>query len=133
VEFKYRPGWRSLVVFAVLNTYLVTITFQVQVPNDDTNQNYFSMLRTLLSVYLGNLESGNAIKHSNSHRTKQDLLGRELTERQTEILELVREGLTNVSIAAKIGYSESLIKQETIAIYQKLGIVGRREINGSLN
>ena len=133
VDFKYRPGWRSVVVFSFLNTFLVTITFQIQIDDNETNQNYFSMLGTLLGVYLGNLDSDNAAHGSNSHRMKQDLLGKALTERQTEILELVRQGLTNVSIAAKLGYSESLIKQETIAIYQKLGIVGRREINGSLN
>ena len=52
----------------------------------------------------------------------------ELTERQSEILALVKVGKTNASIAANLGYSESLIKQETIHIYRKLGVTGRNEL-----
>lgn len=44
------------------------------------------------------------------------------------ILEMLKEGRTNGSIASVLGYSESLIRQETIIIYKKLGISGRHEI-----
>jgi DNA-binding NarL/FixJ family response regulator len=36
--------------------------------------------------------------------------------------------LTNAQIAHEIGYSESLIRQETVVIYRKLGVSGRKEI-----
>ena len=72
---------------------------------------------------------GNNSHHKlNASRDRQELLGKPLTTRQSQILELIRAGLTNVTIAAQLGYSESLIKQETIVIYQKLGIEGRKEI-----
>ncbi|MFM8844042.1 MAG: hypothetical protein ACKOFJ_07470 [Actinomycetota bacterium] len=32
------------------------------------------------------------------------------------------------AIARRMGYSESLIRQETIVIYRKLGVDGRREL-----
>ena len=51
-----------------------------------------------------------------------------LSIREEKILELIRSGLTNAEIAHEIGYSESLIRQETVAIYRKLGVSGRKEI-----
>lgn len=56
------------------------------------------------------------------------LESRPLTSRQEKIVELIREGRTNLSIANILGYSESLIKQETILIYRKLGVDGRHEL-----
>jgi len=55
-------------------------------------------------------------------------MGKELTRRQTSILVMIKEGRTNGSIASVLGYSESLIRQETIIIYKKLGVDGRREL-----
>ena len=51
----------------------------------------------------------------------------ELTERQMLILKLITEGRTNAAIADLLGYSESLIRQETIKIYAKLHCSGRNE------
>ncbi|NDI24790.1 MAG: hypothetical protein EBY87_04585, partial [Actinobacteria bacterium] len=44
------------------------------------------------------------------------------------ILELIKENLTNADIATNLGYSESTIRQETIVIYRKLGINGRKDL-----
>jgi DNA-binding NarL/FixJ family response regulator len=57
-----------------------------------------------------------------------DLFGKQLTARQDEILNLMRLGKTNEEIAEKIGYSASLVKQETMLIFSKLGISGRRDL-----
>ncbi|MEY4206763.1 MAG: Bacterial regulatory protein luxR family, partial [Actinomycetota bacterium] len=51
----------------------------------------------------------------------------DLSERQMLILKLISEGRTNADIAEIIGYSESLIRQETIRIYSLLGCSGRNE------
>lgn len=53
--------------------------------------------------------------------------GQHLTERQELILKLISEGRTNGDIADVLGYSESLIRQETIRIYAILGCSGRSE------
>ena len=50
------------------------------------------------------------------------------TEREERIVELIRLGKTNYEIAKELGYSESLIRQETVTIYRKLGVTGRKEI-----
>lgn len=51
----------------------------------------------------------------------------ELSPRQLRILHLLAEGLTNPQIAARIGFSDSTVRQETMAIYRFLGADGRRE------
>lgn len=51
----------------------------------------------------------------------------ELSPRQVRILHLLAEGLTNPQIAARIGFSDSTVRQETMAIYRFLGADGRRE------
>ena len=50
-----------------------------------------------------------------------------LSERQELVLKLIAEGRTNGDIADILGYSESLIRQETIRIYAILGCSGRNE------
>jgi DNA-binding CsgD family transcriptional regulator len=50
-----------------------------------------------------------------------------LSERQEVILRLISEGRTNADIAQLLGYSESLIRQETIRIYAHLECDGRQE------
>jgi DNA-binding CsgD family transcriptional regulator len=51
-----------------------------------------------------------------------------LTARQVLIHNLLLHGYTNPEIAREIGYSESLVRQETIAIYAFLGVSGRKEL-----
>lgn len=51
-----------------------------------------------------------------------------LTERQEVIVGKIRNGKTNAVIAHDLGYSESLIRKETIIIYRKLGVAGRQEL-----
>jgi DNA-binding CsgD family transcriptional regulator len=51
-----------------------------------------------------------------------------LTERQLIIKGLVTRGYTNSVIAEEIGFSESLVRQETMVIYSKLKISGRQDL-----
>lgn len=50
-----------------------------------------------------------------------------LSSRQLRILHLLAEGLTNPQIAGRIGFSDSTVRQETMAIYRFLGANGRRD------
>ncbi len=51
----------------------------------------------------------------------------DLTPRQRKIFKLMIERKTNKEIATQIGYSTSTIKQETISIYNILGLKGRED------
>ena len=51
-----------------------------------------------------------------------------LTARQWIILSAIKRGLTNNTIATELEFSESLIRQETVQIYRKLAVSGRKEL-----
>ena len=51
----------------------------------------------------------------------------QLSERQLQILRLMAAGLTNTQIALRVGYSESTVRQETMAIYRYFAVGGRRD------
>lgn len=55
--------------------------------------------------------------------------GQELTPRQSEIIRLCREGLTNIQIARQLHLSESSIKQELTRIFRKWGVSSRAELD----
>lgn len=85
---------------------------------------YFACINSILGYWV-NISTMSAI----SRNVKPQEESKELTERQNLILELIRDGKTNASIALSLGYSESLIRQESIIIYRKLNISGRRDLN----
>jgi DNA-binding NarL/FixJ family response regulator len=49
-----------------------------------------------------------------------------LNSRQHKIVSMMSEGKTNYQIAYELGYSESTIRQDTIKIYEILGVPGRK-------
>ena len=78
-----------------------------------------------------NLEIDSSKIDSHSHIPlkfmEQSDSNKELTERQLLILQMMSDGRTNSDIADLLGYSESLIRQETIRIYSRLRCSGRTE------
>ena len=84
-------------------------------------------LKCLQSV-LGFFEINQANSHL-SRRFRDPTKNQEqLSVRQEKILALIRQNKTNSQIANAIGFSESLVKQETMIIYRKLGVEGRNEL-----
>lgn len=125
--------WKSTVLFPLLPNFFVAISFQVEIRDDKENREYFELFRSILNMYL-HLHQDNHAKAFNQTSKKSDSsFGEKLTERQETILSKIRQGMTNISIANQLGYSESLIRQETMAIYQKLGVTGRRDIHFTIN
>lgn len=52
---------------------------------------------------------------------------KELTARQLRVLSLMAKGMTNGQIARVLAFSESTVRQETMAIYRNLQVKGRAE------
>lgn len=50
-----------------------------------------------------------------------------LTRRERVVLDMIASGQTNSEIAAKLSFSTSTIRNDTSAIYRKLGVTGRAE------
>ena len=120
--------WKSTVFLPLLPNFAATFTTRAAIKDNEDNRNYFELLRSLFSLYIHLLDTSPT---SNSHRpgkSRESEAGKKLTERQELILSMIKSGMTNNAIANRMGYSESLIRQETMSIYQKLGVDGRREI-----
>jgi DNA-binding CsgD family transcriptional regulator len=110
--------WSSQVTIPINSEYVVRFDryskFQVE------DQLYYQNLQLLLRIYfsrIGKVALGIG-----------DLSEKPLTARQSEILIQMKTGMTNDEIATAIGYSSSLVKQESMLIFSKLGISGRRDL-----
>ncbi len=96
------------------------IVFAGEIPADES---FLPFLRSLASCVVF------AMDGSRRKISPKRMGGRpvELTERQQKILEMMAQGLTNAVMARHLGFSESLIRQETVKIYRNLNVSNRHE------
>lgn len=91
----------------------------------------FTSVTPILGLYLSLRSTADATQGASDRRTPSSRDEQEpeteLTPRQLRILHLLAEGMTNPQIAARIGFSDSTVRQETMAIYRFLGAEGRRD------
>ena len=120
--------WKSTVFLPLLPNYAATISTRVSIEDREEVKLAFSILKTLINLLILQLIENPQKRTSNGSRKKKSDSGKELTERQALIIDLIRSGMTNIAIADRLGYSESLIRQETMVIYKKMGITGRRDL-----
>lgn len=108
--------------------FIIAMSLHSKADGTEERTDYFRTLRAIIQLYLSNLIVFNGNSKIIAQRKLSRNLELRLTERQELILELMQSGKTNPVIARLLGYSESLIRQETISIYRKLGIKGRRDL-----
>lgn len=128
-----KATWSSMVTVPIASNYVFLFRLQCTMDQKDYAHLYFKVIGALLSFYDVDAGRKRQISHQSTflalHKpVSQVSKGTPLTERQVLVLDLVKKGNTNRQIAEVLGYSESLIRQETIIIYRKLGIEGRREL-----
>ena len=80
---------------------------------------YFEWIQAILKFYLA---------FQSKKFVSEILASKKLSPRQLLIHKMMVTGKTNRQIASDLSYSVSLIRQETMRIYIKLGIDGRKEI-----
>lgn len=123
--------WPLIADSRMLGTLILMADEQV-IENDEFKE-CLEGLATIINGALSRSFLGQAKSKRNGAATKQNKpqqnlqTNNDLSERQMLILKLISEGRTNADIAEIIGYSESLIRQETIRIYSLLGCSGRNE------
>ena len=86
-------------------------------------EGYFECIRLVLAQWQSRIDFG-----ATTISRKEGVENTKLTSRQESILVMIKKHLTNSSIALELGFSESLIRQETVLIYRKLGVSGRKEL-----
>lgn len=119
-------GFAASVSFPVPDFGGVIAMFQSQLDLTPQNELFFKSVGSILDMYLGEVASETDIDPKSLERDPAELLT--LTKRQWEILELIRTGATNNEIARQLSYSESTIRHETMRIYEKLKVNGRKDL-----
>lgn len=121
---ELRGYWRSSVAIPIGLQSIYFINFREDVTAISEFEEFIKCIGSLLTSFEGQVRD--------RRRGKKELWFDEksesLSSREKRIVELIREGKTNPEIATELGYSESLIRQETVSIYRKLGVNGRKEL-----
>jgi DNA-binding CsgD family transcriptional regulator len=119
--------WEAFMAWPML-PFGVGFAMLDRVPNfDEQFENYLRLTGAVIALHLMRSDSEVAIPEYQSVVTKK-MTPTSLSNRQKVILEMLSKGATNSEIATEIGYSESLVRQETIEIYRILGVSGRKEL-----
>ena len=129
VHFDSENPWKSSVTLPIGLKFVYGLSFPSDVTAFDNINNYFESIRSIIMIYESALDLKGVI---NSRRVIDESEVQPLSERQNEILDLLKEGRTNKEIADAIGYSESLVRHETMIIYKKLRVTGRHELRESV-
>jgi DNA-binding CsgD family transcriptional regulator len=128
VEYKGIPEkWDSYLVTPILPFGAIALTLDSVPVIEPELDSFLRAVGALACLFIQRSQvrvEPYSRKHSVSKSRKQGVL----TERQVLIKQLMEKGHTNTAIAEEIGYSESLVRQETMAIYATLNISGRKEL-----
>ena len=124
IKQDFMSGFESAIMMPVGFRSLYGFALQGEVGKIIGFEEYVECVRSLLSYY----ETTMIDKKGSNKLEKVQEESKALTPRQEKILELVRSGLTNQAISIRLAFSESLIRQETVIIYRKLGVTGRRDL-----
>lgn len=114
----------SAVAIPITESVAINMGFDFKLDQLAKFQTYFDCIRSVLSMYL-NLQVKKFVDEFE--------LTNQLTPRQVTILKLIHDGYNNRQIASELSYSVSLIRQETMRIYAKLGVNGRNELKALAN
>jgi DNA-binding CsgD family transcriptional regulator len=124
---NFSTDWGAVVAWPML-PFGVGFAFLESAPTN--NSEFEEFLRLIGSVIV--LDSSHRQEILPIHRVENARAKKGATKtlspRQKVILEKLTKGATNSEIALEVGYSESLIRQETIEIYRIMGVSGRKEL-----
>jgi len=124
-EVNTSVEWLSGVVIPVYPIGGMALYSAKEITLSKSMEVFFVAIGSLLGLYASRLPSSLAAVAANV-KQKIDLPEIPLTDRQFVIAGLLEQGFNNAQIAEEISYSESLIRQETVAIYRKLHVTGRK-------
>jgi DNA-binding CsgD family transcriptional regulator len=132
-DLKYSLAWPIHYLGAGI------IFFQEESTLDSLDELFFRAIGGMLALHhtytttLSDFTEGIAPSHlsgASTNYSPRPLISerKELTSRQRIILAELLRGETNATIAQGLNFSSSLIRQETMEIYRKLGVSGRKEL-----
>jgi DNA-binding CsgD family transcriptional regulator len=124
-QFLYEGSWDSGIAIPVYPIGGMAFYSSIKLELTESMQVFYITIGSLLGLYASRLPAA-LVAVALSVKDKIDLPNIPLTDRQLVIAGLLERGFNNAQIGLEIGYSESLVRQETVAIYRKLQVTGRK-------
>jgi DNA-binding CsgD family transcriptional regulator len=126
-EFPVREHWISGVAIPAYPIGGICLFSSIDLELTESSQVFYVAIGSLLGLYASRLPKA-LVAVAITVKEKIDLPQVPLSDRQLVIAGLLERGFNNAQIGLEIGYSESLIRQETVAIYRKLQVTGRKAL-----
>jgi DNA-binding CsgD family transcriptional regulator len=118
--------WAALMIFPILPYGVVGMVLDAQPSEEEELSHFTRAIGSMLALQLSRIPVYGVSNAKHEKKIRPQRI--ELTARQQIIHQLMLKGFTNAQIAAEVGYSESLVRQETIQIFRVLGVSGRKEM-----
>lgn len=126
-ELKTSVEWKTGVAIPVYPIGGMALYSAQEIELTESMKVFFVAIGSLLGLYASRLPKA-LVAVALTAKEKIDLPQVPLSDRQLVIAGLLERGFNNAQIGLEIGYSESLIRQETVAIYRKLQVTGRKAL-----
>lgn len=123
---NFHPQWAGRYIVDVpiikggVSIGVMGIVFSGEIPSDNSFLPFLRALATCVVFAMDDTRRKVALKRTLGPKS-------ELTDRQKKILEMMAQGLTNAVMSSRLGFSESLVRQETVKIYRNLNVNNRHE------
>jgi DNA-binding CsgD family transcriptional regulator len=125
--FPIRENWISGIAIPAYPIGGIALFSSIDLEVSESAQVFYIAIGSLLGLYASRLPKA-LVAVAITVKEKIDLPQVPLSDRQLVIAGLLERGFNNAQIGLEIGYSESLIRQETVAIYRKLQVTGRKAL-----
>jgi DNA-binding CsgD family transcriptional regulator len=124
-RFQFTGDWISGIAIPVYPIGGMAMFSSKKLELTESMTVFFTAVGSLLGLYASRLPVA-LVEVAIDVKKKIDLPQVPLSDRQLVIAGMLERGFNNAQIGLELGYSESLIRQETVAIYRKLQVTGRK-------
>jgi DNA-binding CsgD family transcriptional regulator len=124
-DFEFAGDWKSGISLPVYPIGGMSMLSSKHLEMTESMKVFYTAVGSLLGLYASRLPVA-LVEVAIDVKKKIDLPQVPLSDRQLVIAGMLERGFNNAQIGLELGYSESLIRQETVAIYRKLQVTGRK-------
>lgn len=124
-ELGIPKDWISEVSVPIYPIGGMTLYSSIEIELSEAMEIFFVAVGSLLGLYASRLPEA-LVEVARAAKEKIDLNQVPLSDRQYLIAGLLERGFNNSQIGLEIGFSESLVRQESVVIYRKLQVSGRK-------
>lgn len=125
-EKMFPNGFASSFAWPIPDIGVVVTFCSEKIEISSTIEEFLLVIGGILSMQMSQPQFRTKLGIHGTH--KDPVTAVALTPRQWIILSAIKRGQTNPTIAKELEFSESLIRQETVQIYRKMGVSGRKEL-----